>query len=330
MSKLGIGIIGCGGIHNAHAPHLIDNDDAFIACAMDTDADAAKAHCDKYGTANWTTDRAALLARPDVGAVVICTPTGTHAEIAIAAAAAGKHVLCEKPMAMAAADCEAMEAACRRAGVVLQIAFVRHFCNEWLTLREIIQSGRIGRPVVWRSVMGGSGAPEPWFFDREMGGGPFIDGAVHNYDFARFIFGDAVGVVSDIRKLKADTTAWDTGTVIVNFGSGDQLIMAWSWGMPGFGKGVPADGAHDVLGPLGNITFPGGNKLKVNLADGEQMVEFEADTGSDWFGRQMAHFVGCCRTGNAPVTGAKEGIEATRIAEAALRVGGSPAIVPLH
>jgi len=329
MSKLGIGFIGCGGIHNAHAPHLANSEEAFIACAMDVNADVAKAHCEKYGTPAWTADRAELLARDDVDAVVICTPTGLHKEAALDAAAAGKHILCEKPMAMTVADCEVMDQACREAGVVLQIGFVRHFCNEWLKLREIIQEGRIGRPVEWRSLSGGAGAPTPWVFDKAIGGGPFIDGAVHSYDWARFIFGEATNVVTDIRKLKADTTAWDTGTVIVNFASGDQQIVCWSWGLPGFGYGVKADSAHDVLGPLGSITFPGGNQLQVNLADGEHLVEFEADGGSDWFRKQMAHFLHCCRTGEAPIAGAKEGIEATRIAEAALSVGDRPAIVEL-
>jgi predicted dehydrogenase len=329
MSKLGIGFIGCGGIHNAHAPHLANNDNAYIACAMDVSEDAAKAHCEKYGTKAWTTSRAELLARDDVDAVVICIPTGFHKEAVLEAAAARKHIFCEKPMAMTVADCEAMDQACRDAGVTLQIGFVRHFCNEWLKLREIIQSGQIGRPVVWRSVSGGSGAPTPWYFDKNLGGGPFIDGAVHSYDFARFIFGDAKNVVTDIRRLKADTTAWDTGTVIVNFASGDQQIVCWSWGLPGYGYGVKADGAHDVLGPLGSIMFPGGNQLQVNLADGEHMVEFEADGGDDWFRRQMEDFIDCCRTGRQPIAGAKEGIEATRIAEAALSIGDKPAIIEL-
>ncbi|MBU0607407.1 MAG: Gfo/Idh/MocA family oxidoreductase [Armatimonadetes bacterium] len=329
MSKLGIGFIGCGGIHNAHAPHLANNDRAYIACAMDVNPEAAKAHCEKYGTANWTTDVDELLARDDVDAVVICTPTGLHKNMVLKAAAAGKQIFCEKPMAMNVADCEAMDAACQTAGVVLQIGFVRHFCNEWLKLREIIQEGVIGRPVQWRSVSGSSGAPTPWFFDKELGGGPFIDGAVHSYDWARYIFGEATNVVTDIRKLKADTTAWDTGTVIVNFESGDQQLIIWSWGLPGFGGKVKADGAHDVLGPLGSITFPGGNKLQVNLEDGEHEVEFEADGGSEWFGKQMESFLDCCLNGAQPIAGAKEGIEATRIAAAALSVGNRPAIVQL-
>lgn len=329
MAKLGVGFIGCGGIHHQHAPHLAEHEVAFLACAMDVNPEAAKAHCEKYGTPHHTTNVDELLARDDVDAVVICTPTGFHRDMVLKAAAAGKHVFCEKPMAMNVADCEQMDAACQQAGVVLQIGFVRHFCNEWLKLKELIEADVIGRPVVWRSLSGGSGAPTPWFFDREIGGGPFIDGAVHSYDWARFIFGEATNVVTDIRKLKASTTAWDTGTVIVNFESGDQQLIIWSWGLPGMGYGIQADSAHDVLGPLGAITFPGGNQLKVATADGVQEIEFEADGGSEWFRKQMDSFLECCRTGTKPIAGAAEGIEATRIAEAALSGGNGPKVVEL-
>lgn len=329
MSRIGIGFIGCGGIHRAHAPHVLEHPDAFIACAMDVNEEALKKHQQDYGTECVTTSMEELLARDDVDAVVVCTPTGYHPDAVIAAARAGKHVLCEKPMAMSVAQCEEMAAACEEAGVILQLAFVRHYCNEWLKMREVIQSGMIGRPVVWRSVSGGSGAPTPWFFDRQLGGGPFIDGAVHNYDWARFTFGEPARVCANLRKLKADTTAWDTGTAVVDFESGDQLIVCWSWGLPGFGATVRADSAHDVLGPLGAIMFPGDGKLSVRLEDGEHFVEYEPDTGADWFRRQMAHFIECVQTGQQPMVGAREGIEATRIAEAILNIGDQPASVEL-
>ncbi len=329
MSKIGIGFIGCGGIHRAHAPHVVEHPDAFIACAMDVNEEAVKKHQADYGTECGTTSMEELLARDDVDAVVVCTPTGYHPDAVIAAARAGKHVLCEKPMAMTVAKCEEMAAACDEAGVQLQLAFVRHYCNEWLKMREVIHDGMIGRPVVWRSVSGGSGAPTPWFFDKELGGGPFIDGAVHNYDWARFTFGEAERICANLRRLKQTTTAWDTGTAVVDFESGDQLIMCWSWGLPGFGSTVRADGAHDVLGPGGAIMFPGDGKLSVRLEDGEHLVEFEPDTGADWFRRQMAHFIECVQTGRQPQVGAREGIEATRIAETILNIGDRPGVVEL-
>ena len=327
MSKLGIGFIGCGGIHTAHAPSLVDNPDAFIACAMDVNPDAVKAHQENYGTKCGTTSLEELLAHPEVEAVVVCTPTGFHHDGVMAAAAAGKHILCEKPMAMSVADCEEMDAAAKKAGVVLQIAFVRHFCNEWMKLREILQDGMIGSPVVWRQISASSPPGAPWFVDKEIGGGPFIDGAIHSYDFANFTFGKCSNVVVDIRKMSPDSTAWDTGTVLVNYESGDQQIVCWSWGLPR--SGISGGNAHDVLGPEGVITFPGGNKLTVTRADGVHEVEFVADDGGMWFRSQMAHFVECCKTGAQPVTGGAEGIAAERIAMAALDNGGRPTIVTL-
>ncbi len=328
VSKIGIGFIGCGGIHNNHAKALADNPDAYIACAMDVNEDAVKKHQGNYGTECGTTRLDELLANDAVQAVVVCTPTGLHPEHAIAAAQAGKHVLCEKPMALTVAEAERMAQACADAGVVLQIAFVRHFCNEWLKLREIIQSGAIGRPVVWRSVSASGGPASPWFFSKKLGGGPFIDGAVHNYDFARFTFGDATGVCANLRTMRDDSDAWDTGTAIVDFTAGDQLIMCWSWGLPKSETRISAGSAHDILGPGGAITFTG-EALKVTTPAGEELVSFEPDGGLEWFKKQMAHFIGCVQTGSQPETGGREGIEATRIAEAILNIGDQPAVVKL-
>ncbi|MFW6438341.1 MAG: Gfo/Idh/MocA family protein [Armatimonadota bacterium] len=329
MSKIGFGFIGCGGIHNNHAPHIVAHSDAFIACAMDVSEDAVKAHQEKYETECGTTELDHLLDHDDVDAVVVCTPTGFHPDQVVAAANAGKHVFCEKPMAMSVEEAERMAQACEENGVLLQIGFVRHFCNEWLKLRELIQGGAIGRPVVWRSVSGGSGAPTPWFFDRKIGGGPFIDGAVHNYDFARYTFGDASRVCANLRHMKQMGDAWDTGTAVVDFDSGDQLVMCWSWGLPGFGGDVRADGAHDVLGPDGAIVFAGNNQLCVRTRGEETLVDYDADTGKDWFRRQMEHFINCVQTGQQPEVGAREGIEATRIAEAILSIGDQPAVKEL-
>ena len=329
MSKIGIGFIGCGGIHRAHAPHVVEHPDAFIACAMDVNEQAVAKHQEDYGTDCGTTSIEELLGNDAVDAVVVCTPTGLHPEHVTAAAEAGKHIFCEKPMAMTVAEAEQMAAACDANGVLLQLGFVRHYCNEWLKMREIIQSGMIGRPVVWRSVSAGAGPRSPWFLSAKMGGGPFIDGAVHNYDWARFTFGDATRVCANLRTMKAASDAWDTGTAVVDFESGDQLIMCWSWGLPSGEQPTPGDAAHDILGPGGAILFAGEGKLKVNTADGPQMVEFEQDTGPDWFRRQMAHFVECVQTGAQPQVGAREGIEAPRIAEAILSIGDVPAVVAL-
>jgi predicted dehydrogenase len=87
---------------------------------------------------------------------------------------------------------------------------------------------------------------------KDKGAGPLMDGAVHTYDFARHIYGDAAAVWADMTRLRSDRTAWDTGTAAIRFASGDDLILSWSWGLP---AGVRGGSILDVLGPDGVILF---------------------------------------------------------------------------
>jgi predicted dehydrogenase len=137
----------------------------------------------------------------------------------LAAARHGKHVFCEKPMAMNMEDALEMEAVCREAGVKLQLGFVRRFDNEWLKFKEIVTSGQLGRPVVWRTASAGQGAPTPWFFQRELGGGPFMDGAVHNYDFGNYMFGKVKSVTARGTTIQPNRTAIDTGIASIEYES---------------------------------------------------------------------------------------------------------------
>jgi predicted dehydrogenase len=142
------------------------------------------------------------------------------------------------------------------------------------------------------------------------------------------MFGDATRVCANLRTMKSDSDAWDTGTGIVDFASGDQLIMCWSWGLPNTEERHTADRAHDVLGPEGSILF-GSEAFTVTTADGEQTIEWEPDGGQEWFNKQMAHFIECVQTGQQPEAGGREGIEATRIAEAILNIGDEPAAMEI-
>jgi predicted dehydrogenase len=146
MSKIGFGVIGCGRISENHFQGLSKLPDAQVVCTADVNLEAAQEKAQKYGASKWVADYHELLAMPEVEAVVVCVPTFLHADVVCAAAAAGKHVLCEKPIAMKLEDAKRMTAACEAAGVRFQVGFVRQFSTEWLKLREVITSGRIGRP----------------------------------------------------------------------------------------------------------------------------------------------------------------------------------------
>ncbi len=323
MSQIGCGVIGCGRISEVHFSALAKLPDVRLACVADINPETAQRQAEKHGAARWVTDYHELLADAAVDAVVVCVPTFCHAEVVCAAAAAGKHVLCEKPIALTLEDGARMTAACEAAGVRFQVAFVRQFSSEWLKLREVIQSGRLGRPVIWRHSVGIRVPPLRWFVDAQKGGGPFVDGLVHDYDFARSIFGEAAWAMGSLTRFSEHSTALDTGTAIIHFQSGDELVRTWSWGLPGPNCSVAA--TQDVMGPGGSLRFPAGNDgANLFFINGEGQAEpipYEPTTGQDWFDRQMAHFVSCVQTGQPPLATGEHGLKALAIALAVLRAG---------
>lgn len=328
-----LGIIGCGGIAGIHTDQLVKmKDRAQVVYVADLDEKKAMEKKEKMGASKYTTDYHELL-RSDVEGVLCCVPTGYHADIVVDAARAGKQIFCEKPIAMTMEDADKMVEACKKAGVVLQIGFVRRFDDAWLKYRELIQSGVIGRPVIWRSVAGSGMPPAKWFNDEKIGGGPFIDGCIHNFDFALYTFGDAKEAVASLKKFRSDTTALDTGTAVVKFKSGDELMLSWSWGLP---DGCSAAGAHDTIGPDGGLVFPSGNVVEDkfvefrirNRNDKNGTVRVEKDSIAKGFYKQMEHFIDCVENKKEPIVNGEDGRKALEIALAVIQSGKTGKPVP--
>ena len=250
---LKLGFIGCGGINRHHARTIEGKvEDIQIAAAADIAPEAVKEFGEEHPDCVLFEDYREMLSAADIEAVSVGLPTGLHAEATIAAAQAGKHVFCEKPMAMSLDDADRMIEASDAAGVKLMIGHVRRYDSDWGTFKSLVDSGVIGRPVLWRETSGGAG-PGRWFMDAEMGGGPFLDGAVHNWDFANYVFGTPNEALGSIMRF-GSTTALDTGAVVVRYESGDEVMLSWSWALP---SGTSANRVGDVLGPKGVIRFPG-------------------------------------------------------------------------
>lgn len=327
-----LGVFGCAGIAT-HQLNSVWEDKRFELVAG---ADVRPAQLDvfreRFGMRHGYADYRHLLAEADIEAVMICTPTFLHPEMAVAAAEAGKQIFCQKPMAMSSYDCYRMIQACQRHDVGLQIGFVRRFDNDWGTVKRIVESGRLGSPLLWRQTSGGPPPGSPFFMDRFQGGGPMIDGMVHNYDFAVHCFGEPVEVKSMPMKIHHSSTAWDTGTVLVRFERGDAIMCSWTWGMP---AGVRTGGGTDIIGPNGVLRFPGNCDPKkvegkfnsdthgaylLTLADGEEeVITFEK---KNMFRDEMLHFADWVENGAEPRVTGEDGLRATRIAELALNGGG--------
>ena len=269
-----------------------------------------------------------MLDLPDLDAVWVCTPTFQHPAPVIAAAKAGKHVFCEKPMALNLPDARRMLRACEQANVRLTIGFVRRFDSQWGKLKQIVQSGALGRPVIWRFTSGGRPGPA-WFRDVNKGGGPLIDGAVHNYDFALQIFGPAASAQASSLQFDPTSVGADTASAIINFSSGDQHNLIWSWGVA---EGAEVDRLNDIIGHKGSLQFGMTAQKAPASFDPKKHGAFTVKTAKgrekvhtyslkDMFTEQAKHVVKCFSRNEQPLVTGADGIAALEVAAAVLKSG---------
>jgi scyllo-inositol 2-dehydrogenase (NAD+) len=184
MTRLRVALVGAGRAGSVHAGNLADYAArAEVVAVVDERREAAEA----LG-ASTSLDEA--LERCD--AVVISVPTFTHRDLVVRAAEAGKHVFCEKPMALTLAECDDMIDAAERAGVVLQIGFMRRFQPEFVEARRRIQAGDVGEPMVIKSLTRGPGLPPPWAWDLERSNGMLAEVNSHDFDSVRWLAGSEI------------------------------------------------------------------------------------------------------------------------------------------
>lgn len=197
----GIGIIGCGKIAQVrHIPEYAGHQDAKLLGFYDINLERAGALAGQYGGTAYATVEE-LLANPDIQAVSICAANFAHAELTIAALNAGKHVLCEKPMAITLAECEAMVEAAKKNGKFLMIGHNQRLAKAHSVARKLIVDGLIGDIVTFRTTFG-HGGPETWsvdpglntwFFDKTRAAmGAMADLGIHKTDLIHFLTGQQV------------------------------------------------------------------------------------------------------------------------------------------
>ena len=161
-NKIGVALIGSGRAGMIHAHNFRGSvPGAVIAAVCDPVVEAAKAAAEELELDNYYTDYKDVLALDNIDAVIVATPTKYHCEIVCAAAKAGKHILCEKPMAMSVEECDIMDKTAKENGVTLQIAFMRRFDASFAAAKEMVDAGEIGDVVMVRSNTRGPSIPKP-------------------------------------------------------------------------------------------------------------------------------------------------------------------------
>jgi len=221
---LSIGLIGAGRIGRLHAGHLAGQiPGARLGAVADVQLAAARKVAAGCGAPVATGDYADLLADPAIDAVLIASATDTHATIIAAAAAAGKHIFCEKPIALSLSAIDGALAAVKRAGVKLQIGFNRRFDANYRRVREAIVAGEIGRPELLHIISRDPAAPPPAYLATS--GGLFLDMTIHDFDMARFLLGGEVTAVFATASALTDPAVVaagdvDTAVTVLTFAAG--------------------------------------------------------------------------------------------------------------
>ena len=226
-----VGIVGSGGMGSTHAAGWAQTP-AILAGVHSWAADSAAELAGRYGGRVYP-DFESLLA--DVDVVDICTPTHLHHDMVLRAAAAGRHIVCEKPLARTLEQGREMIAACRAAGVTLLVAHVVRFFPEYALAKEQIAGGEIGRPAVIRLRRGSYQPHRPadnWFTDFEKSGGMMLDLMIHDFDYARWIGGEVKTVFArNIRVHRAEAPV-DHGLAILTHRDGAISHIEGSWAYP--------------------------------------------------------------------------------------------------
>lgn len=225
-----VGVGRAGAVHGENFSQRIVG--AKVVAVVAYHPESAMKTAKKFGAKNWYTDHKEALKQEDVDAVVISTPTFTHAEVTINAAEAGKHILCEKPMALTLKEADKMITAARRAGVKLQIGFMRRFDAEFQTAKQMIEEGVIGKPSTIKSTGRGPGLPPPWACDPKTSIGMLAEVNSHDFDSVRWLMG------SDIKRVYAEAEAlavpelkdkypdfYDNAVVTLKFANGSLGVI---------------------------------------------------------------------------------------------------------
>jgi predicted dehydrogenase len=226
-----VGIVGVGFMGITHAAGWAATR-ATLAGFVAPAPDKAQVMAEQYDAQVYP-DFEAMLAEVDV--VDICTPTHLHYEMTLKAAAAGKHIICEKPLARTLAQGQEMIAACRSAGVKLLVAHVVRFFPEYAQAKTLVARGEIGQPAVIRLTRGTfrpKKATDNWFVDFDKSGGMMLDLMVHDFDVARWIAGEVEMVFAKNISSAHPNAPVDYGLAILKHRSGAISHVEGSWAYP--------------------------------------------------------------------------------------------------
>lgn len=272
MSILRWGIIGCGNVaEHKGGPPLYTVDESELIAVMRRDESEAKSFAERHGAKRYYSDIDELLSDTEINAIYIATPPYLHCNQTIRAAESGKHVLCEKPMAMNIEECHQMVAACENAGVTLMVAYYRNHYPNIEKMKCLMDEGRIGDVVLTQvnctSLYNPNRADlKNWRIDPKIsGGGVLMDIGSHRISLLEYLMGEIVTVKGIAETVKSDLPVDDSAVFTLRFSNGSHAVANINWNV-----GVSKD-SIEVLGTEGILKcmpLNSGNLTLENRSEG--------------------------------------------------------------
>lgn len=327
MEQVGVGIIGAGFVAGLHCEALKRVPEVRLVAVASPTPGHAEEFARHHGIPHAYSDYREMLGRSDVHMVTLALPNYLHCQATLDAASAGKHVVCEKPMAMNLAECDRMIEACRAAGVKLMYAEELCFAPKYVRAKELAEEGALGRIYLVKQSECHYGPHSDWFWNVERsGGGVLMDMGCHSVEFARWVFGKPrpTSVYAQLGTyVHQERTRGEDHSVCVVEYEGNRIGVAEnSWARTG---GVDdraeiygSDGltVADLLRGSSLVTFSqqgyGYAVEKAPDTRGWTFTMFE-ETWNYGFPQEMSHFARCVRDDITPIETGEDGRQVMEI-----------------
>jgi predicted dehydrogenase len=309
-------LVGAGRAGQVHAESLVQHlPEGKLVALVDQDAAALQKMGDRFGVEARFSSLEAAIDGVAFDAVVITTPTFTHRDLAATATTSGKHVFCEKPMALTIEECDEMIAVGERNGVILQIGFMRRFDPDFQAAFARIEAGEIGRPMLIKSLTHGPGLPPAWARDLSTSNGMLAEVNSHDWDTIRWMAcSNPVRVYAEVANFKGQVRGvstpnfYDTALVNVRFESGALAAIS---GVCPCDYGY--DGRVEIIGEKGLLQIGDirGQSVVVCTNRDQGLITPIFRSWPEHFAsayvREMRHFLQCIQTGLQPSVNGRDG-----------------------
>ena len=339
MEKVRVAIIGVGRIGPTHIENLMRlSNKVKVVAVCDLIEERANNNA-KIAGANPYIDYKKMIGKEEIDAVYVTTPTNQHDYVVKDCAEAGKDIFCEKPIAENLEKAVEMCEYVRKYNVRFQIGYQRRFCDEYIAAKKLIDAGKIGRPLVFKSTSKDPFPPPEWALNPKTGGGIYIDVNTHDYDLARWFMNDEVVQLyandANLLGLKYEIPHLvDNCIVTMKFSKGTIGVVDGNWNSKGGNDARVEISGSDGTIFIGKLTS---TPVYVFNSDGlSNVFTFQTDEHPHFINRfregyfnEDKAFIKCILEGKNPLVSEKDGLAALKISMAALRSSENNFIVSL-